>query len=149
MIMGMMIMMTIKTYSELSKFKTFRERFDYLKLSGVVGEETFGHDRYLNQLLYKDYIWRSVRDEVIARDGACDLGVDGHDYDEGEIIIVHHMNPITIDDVVARKPYVFDPEYLVSCRHRTHNAIHYSDSSILAIEPIERTKNDTCPWKRD
>lgn len=142
-------MVTIRTYSELSKLNTFKDRFEYLKLRGVIGEETFGHDRYLNQLLYKDYTWRRVRDEVIARDFGCDLGVIGHEYAEGEVVIVHHMNPITIDDVIARKPYVFDPEYLVSCRHKTHNAIHYSDSSILVIEPIERKKNDTCPWKLD
>lgn len=140
--------MIIRTYSELSQLKTFRERFEYLKLSGVIGEETFGHDRYLNQLLYKDREWLAVRDRVIVRDGACDLGVEGHEYVEGETVIVHHMNPITIEDVLERKPYVFDPEYLVSCRLRTHNAIHYSDSSILTIEPIERFENDTCPWKR-
>lgn len=143
-------MAVIRTYSELSELKTFKEKFDYLKLSGTVGEDTFGHDRYLNQLLYKDSVWRNkIRPEVIVRDNACDLGAEGHEYVEGDVIIIHHMNPITVEDVLERKPHVFDPEYLVSCRLRTHNAIHYSDSSILAIEPIERTKNDTCPWRRD
>lgn len=135
----------IRTYSELSKLETFEERFEYLRLDGNVGEETFGFDRYLNQALYKDPEWRSSRDKVIIRDNGCDLGID-----EREIhgrILVHHMNPITVEDVVRRDPKVFNPEYLISTTHLTHNAIHYGDKNLLPQNPIERSKNDTCPWK--
>lgn len=138
--------MSIKTYSELSKLKSFRERFEYLKLSGRVGAETFGNDRYLNQLLYQTDRWKQTRSKVIVRDNGCDLGVDG--FDIGERIIVHHMNAVTVEDVLLEKDEVFDPEYLISVSHNTHNAIHYGDSSLLITEPIVRTKNDTCPWKR-
>lgn len=137
----------IRTYSELKRLRTFKERFEYLKLSGSVGVETFGFDRILNQMLYqKDPRWKAVRDEVIIRDNGCDLGVEGREI-YGKII-VHHMNPITEEDILNNEDYIFDPEYLVCVTHLTHNAIHYSDESILPQDPIERRPNDTCPWKK-
>ena len=139
----------IRTYTELSKLKTFKQRFEYLKLDGKIGEETFGYDRYINQRFYKDPEYRAIRDYVIVRDNGCDMGVEGYDYIEGEKIIIHHMNPITVEDIVNRSEFALDPEYMVSVRHLTHNAIHYGDESLLIQEPIERRKNDTCPWRRD
>lgn len=137
----------IRTYSELSKLKTFKERFEYLKLDGKVGIDTFGHDRYLNQILYQLPEWKNARDKVIIRDNGCDLGVEG--YDIYGRVIVHHMNPITIDDVLNRESHIFNLEYLISTTHNTHNAIHYSDENALPKDPVIRTKNDTCPWKHD
>ena len=121
------------------------DRYQYLMLSGRVGQETFGYERFLNQSLYKSYEWRSVRDEVIVRDHGCDLGMEG--YEIYGSIIVHHMNPITMDDIQNRNEDIFNPEYLVSTSFSTHNAIHYGDEGLLITEPIIRTKNDTCPWK--
>lgn len=138
--------MSIKTYSELCKLKTFEERFEYLKLDGRVGEETFGYDRILNQALYKnDPRWRAARDKVIIRDHGCDLGCADREI-HGRII-VHHMNPIKENDILNDEDWIFDPEYLISTCHNTHNAIHYSSSDILIKDPVIRTKNDTCPWK--
>lgn len=136
----------IRTYTELSKLKTFKERYEYLKIGGKVGEDTFGFDRYLNQVFYKTPEWRSARDAVIVRDCGCDLGVEGHDI-YGKII-VHHMNPITMEDIVKRSDFLINPEYLITTVHSTHNAIHYGDESLLPIVPVERTKGDICPWKR-
>lgn len=135
----------IRTYSELCKFKTFKERYDYLRLCGQVGKETFGFDRYLNQIIYKLPEWKSVRDKVIVRDCGCDLGMEG--YEIGEKILVHHMNPITMDDVINHSQDIFNPEYLICVSHQTHNAIHYGDESQLILDPVERSPNDTCPWK--
>ena len=143
----MVILMSIKTYSELITFLKFEERFKYLKLGGRVGEETFGFDRYLNQNFYKSQKWKSIRDHVIVRDNGCDLGVEGYEI-RGKIII-HHINPITIDDIVRESEYLFDPEFLISTTHNTHNAIHYGDENLLTRMPVTRTKNDTCPWKRN
>lgn len=140
-------MMNIKTYSELITFNSFEERYNYLKLNGQVGSTTFGYDRYLNQILYKSREWKRIRDLVILRDKACDLGVEGHDIFDGRNIIVHHMNPITIEQIQNRDPMIFDPELLITTIHRTHNAIHYGDESLIAKGPIIRTVNDTCPWK--
>ena len=137
--------MTIRTYSQLMQLQTFEERQDYLKLGGVVGEDTFGFDRYLNQNFYRSREWKRVRDEVIMRDNGCDLGVDGHEI-RGKILI-HHMNPITSEDVHRVSDYLLNPEYLICVAHRTHNAIHYGDESLIVTAPIERTQNDTCPWK--
>ena len=134
-----------KTYSELIRLEKYMDRYQYLMLSGRVGQETFGYERFLNQSLYKSYEWRSVRDEVIVRDHGCDLGMEG--YEIYESIIVHHMNPITMDDIQNRNEDIFNPEYLVSTSFSTHNAIHYGDEGLLITEPIIRTKNDTCPWK--
>ena len=135
----------IRSYSELSKLQTFRERFAYLKLGGKVGEDTFGFDRYLNQLFYRSTNWKKIRDEVIIRDNGCDLGVFGYEI-YGKIFI-HHMNPISIQDIKTESDLLLNPEYLISTAQSTHNAIHYGDFSLLPSEPIPRTKNDTCPWK--
>lgn len=139
--------MSIKTYSELITLPTFKERYSYLRLGGRVGEETFGFDRYINQIFYKSKEWRSVRDHVIARDNGCDLGMPGHDI-YGKILI-HHMNPVTTRDIIEKKDWILDPEYLISTVKRTHDAIHYGDERLLIAEPITRSKNDTCPWRRD
>lgn len=137
----------IRTYSELLTLPTFEERFEYLKLGGRVGYETFGYDRYLNQILYNSYEWKyNTRRKIILRDNGCDLACEG--FEIFGKILVHHINPITVDDVLNRRPIVFDPENLISTTHNTHNAIHYGDVDLLTIGPIERTKNDTCPWKR-
>ena len=140
-----MIQMSIRTYSELITIPTFKERFEYLRLDGKVGEETFGFDRYLNQSFYKSPEWRSVRDFVIIRDCGCDLAIEGHEI-FGKIL-VHHMNPIRIEDIINRSEYLLDPEYLICTIKNTHDAIHYGDGSLLITGPIERTKNDTCPWR--
>lgn len=141
------MMKTIKTYSELIELPTFEERYNYLKLNGRVGEETFGFDRYINQRFYqKDEEWLRVRDYVIFRDNGCDLGIEGRDI-HGKII-VHHMNPITKEDIIKRTKYLLDPEYLICTVKNTHDAIHYGDENLLIKDPIKRTKNDTCPWRK-
>ena len=140
--------MSIKTYSELIQLPTFKERYRYLRLKGQVGRDTFGHDRYINQILYQRHPkWKSARDQVIIRDNGCDLGVEGYEI-HGKII-VHHMNPITMDDIENESDFLFDPEFLICTTHSTHNAIHYGDEDLLIVEPIIRTKNDTCPWRRN
>ena len=138
--------MTIRTYSELITLPTFEERFKYLKLNGKVGEETFGFDRYLNQIFYKSYAWLKVRDSVIIRDCGCDLGISGREI-YGKIL-VHHMNPIEDKDLINKNDIVLDPEYLICTTKNTHDAIHYGDTDLLFTNPITRSKNDTCPWKR-
>ena len=142
----MEVIQTMRTYSELSKLKTFKERFEYLKLDGLIGEETFGWDRYLNQVFYKSPEWRSTRDKIIVRDNGRDLGVEG--YDIFGKIIIHHMNPMSLGDIANRNPDIFNPEYLICVSHETHNAIHYGDVNQLNLGPIERTVNDTCPWRK-
>ena len=142
--MGVIRMM--RTYSELSKLKTFKERFEYLKLDGLIGEETFGWDRYLNQVFYKSPEWKSTRDKVIVRDNGRDLGVEG--YDIFGKIIIHHMNPMSLGDIANRNPDIFNTEYLICVSHGTHNAIHYGDVTQLNLGPIEGTANDTCPWRK-
>ena len=139
------MLMNIRTYSYLSKLTTFEGRYNYLRLNGFVGKETFGFDRYLNQVFYKSAKWRSVRDFVIVRDNGCDLGIEGREI-YGKIII-HHMNPITIQDIEQESDFLLDPEFLISTVHETHNAIHYGDEKQIITGPIVRTKNDTCPWK--
>lgn len=136
----------IRTYKELSQLKTFEERFNYLKLGGIVGEDTFGFDRYLNQMFYRSMDWRSVRDKVIIRDNGCDLGVEGYDI-RGQKIYVHHMNPLRRNDIVNTTEYLLNPDYLITVTFQTHNAIHYGDETILPFVPVERYANDTCPWK--
>lgn len=135
----------IKTYSELATLPTFLERYKYLKLDGAVGKSTFGYDRYLNQILYSSDEWKSFRRDIILRDNGCDLGCEG--FDVYSRITVHHIDPITVEDVVNRHPKVFDPENVITTSHNTHMAIHYGDEELLIIAPIERTKNDTCPWR--
>ena len=143
---GLVIQMIIRSYSELIKLPTFEERFRYLQLKGTVAEETFGFDRYLNQTFYKSQRWKEIRDYVIIRDNGCDLGIEGREI-QGRIII-HHMNPITFSDIEKESAFLLDPEYLISTIHNTHNAIHYGDESLLITAPVERSKNDTCPWRR-
>lgn len=138
--------MTIRRYSELIKLKTFKKRFEYLKLNGIVGEETFGFDRYLNQAFYTSEEWKSVRNKVIVRDLGCDLGISDREI-QGRMLI-HHMNPITKDDILNRSEFLLDPEYLITTVKNTHDAIHYGDSNLLVQAPISRRPNDTCPWKR-
>ena len=135
----------MRSYSELSKLKTFEERFRYLQLNGAVGQETFGFDRYLNQRFYRSQKWKSVRDTVIIRDNGCDLGME--DRVIFGRVLIHHMNPISIDDIRQQSELLLNPEYLVCVSHDTHNAIHYGDENLLITLPIERTRNDTCPWK--
>lgn len=139
-------MRQIKTYSEMLRYNTFLERFRYLKLTGAVGAITFGYDRYLNQALYKSPEWLSIRDKIIIRDNGCDLGIEGREIDKG--IIVHHINPISKEDILERNPLLFDPENLICVSKCTHDAIHYGDEDLLVLMPIIRAKNDTCPWKK-
>lgn len=135
----------IKTYSELRYLKTFEERYEYLKLNGTVGKDTFGYDRYLNQMFYKDDLWLSIRDKIIIRDCGCDLGVKG--YDILGSIIIHHMNPITTNDILEHSDFLLNPKYLIATKLSTHNAIHYGSLNSIIKSPTERTKNDTCPWR--
>ena len=137
----------IRTYSELSKLKTFRERYEYLKLDGTVGEKTFGFDRYVNQMFYKSEEWKRIRNYVITRDNGCDLGISDRKIVDS-VILVHHMNPITKEDIINKNEILLDPEYLITTIKPTHDAIHYGDESLLAEDLVVRSKNDTCPWKR-
>jgi len=141
-----MIKMIIRTYSELIKLPTFEERFQYLKLDGDVGVETFGFDRYLNQAFYSSDEWKSIRNQVIIRDNGCDLGIEGREIYKR--IIIHHMNPITKEDLLYRTEYLLNPEYMICTMKNTHDAIHYGDENLLFKDPIERKPNDTCPWRR-
>lgn len=138
--------MSIRTYSELQRLPDFRDRFEYLRLDGQVGKETFGFERYLNQQFYHSREWKRIRDYVITRDLGRDLGVEGYEI-HGRIYI-HHMNPITSSDVRQGTSFLVDPEYLICVTMNTHTAIHYGDETLLITEPIERTPNDTSPWKR-
>lgn len=139
--------MSIKTYSELIKLTTFEERYRYLKLDGKVGDNTFGFDRYLNQRFYqRDPEWLSIRDKVIIRDKGCDLGIDGRDIYRN--IIIHHINPITKEDIVRRTRKLFDLENLICTSDTTHKAIHYGNGDLLIKDPIERCTNDTIPWRK-
>lgn len=146
MVVMVIVMRTIRTYSELVRLPTFEERFRYLKLDGLVGKDTFGFDRYLNQEFYRSKEWKEVRDFVIVRDNGCDLGMDG--YEIAGRIYIHHMNPITVNDIVHSSDFLLNPDYLVCVSHNTHNAVHYGGEDILVTAPVERRKNDTCPWKR-
>ena len=137
--------MIVRTYSELIKLQSFEERFEYLKLNGRVCEETFGFDRYINQVFYKSKEWRSVRDKVIIRDNGCDLALLDREI-RGRILI-HHMNPISKEDILRKSDMILNPEYLICTTKNTHNAIHYGDIGLLMKDPIERKPNDTCPWK--
>lgn len=136
----------IKTYSEMILLPTFLERFKYLQIGGMVGAETFGFDRYLNQSLYRTAEWKRFRNEIIVRDNGCDLGCDDRTI-YGKIL-VHHINPLTVEDIVNRHSCVFDPDNVICVSLDTHNAIHYGDEELLMLGPIERKPNDTCPWRR-
>lgn len=140
--------MNTRSYSEMRQLKTFEERFEYLKLDGRVGKDTFGYDRYLREMLHKLPEWRTARRDAIVRDNGCDLGMPDRKIPDGVKVFVHHINPITVEDILNRDPKLFDPNNLITTMQLTHNAIHYGDSNLLARDPIERTANDTCPWKR-
>ena len=134
-----------RSYRELITYNTFLDRYNYLKLSGKIGEETFGWARYINQILYKSSRWRETRSKIIIRDNACDLAMEGYDlYDR---ITVHHINPLTLEDIEEDSENIYDLDNLISVSTITHKAIHYGTESLLPKEIIIRTKNDTCPWK--
>ena len=135
-----------RSYSELSRLRTFDERFRYLLLAGSVGVETFGFDRYVNQRFYRSEEWKHVRNIVIARDNGCDLGIEGRDINGR--VYVHHMNPMNLEQINDHMDLILDPEYLVCVTFATHNAIHYGDESYITLAPVERQPNDMCPWKQ-
>lgn len=139
--------MNLRSYSELITLPTFIERFNYLQCKELIGYETFGHDRYLNQSLYRSSEWRRFRRDIIIRDNGCDLGCDG--YELYSRIVIHHINPLTVEDILNRSSKVFDPENAICTCLNTHQAIHFGDETILNLGPIERKKNDTCPWRHD
>ena len=136
----------IRTFNELRSLKTFEERFDYLQLHGKVGLDTFGFDRIFNQMFYRSKEWKRMRDEIIIRDLGRDLGIEGREILYGKIVI-HHMNPISIKDIEESTEFLLNPNYLITTTPNTHRAIHYGDKSLLALDPVERRPNDTCPWK--
>lgn len=133
-----------RKYSELITIPSFKERYEYLRLNGVVGEDTFGWDRYLNQNFYRSDEWKSLRDRIIIRDNGCDLGVEG--YEINSRIYIHHMNPISIRDITDATEYLTNPEFLICTSFNTHQAIHYGDETLLVTEPIIRKPNDTTLW---
>ena len=135
----------MKSYRELRRLNTFEERFEYLRLKGIVGKDTFGWDRYYNQRFYQSSEWKRIRDEIIIRDNGCDLGVEGYEI-HGKILI-HHMNPISVEDIADVSDFLMNPDYLICVSHQTHNAIHYGDISLLPRGPVERRAGDTCPWR--
>jgi hypothetical protein len=136
--------MNEKTYSNLKRIETFEDKFEYLKLGGSVGHSTFGFDRYINQTFYQSFQWKSVRDHVIIRDNGCDLGVEG--YEIHSKLLVHHMIPLTMEDITSGSEWIIDPEYLITTTHNTHNAIHYGDKRLL-ITPLQpRMPGDTKLW---
>lgn len=134
----------IRTYTELISHKTLEERFRYLSIGGQVGNATFGFDRWINQQFYRSAEWRHIRDHIIARDLGCDLGVTGHDIHER--LQIHHMNPMTLEELREGSPDIIDPEFLISVRHRTHNAIHFGDEGLLPKPPVIRLPGDTRLW---
>lgn len=136
--------MMIRSYSELRKFQTFEERYKYLRLFGIVGDSTFGFDRYINQQFYRSAQWKNIRNHVIARDEGLDLGVEG--YEISDRVIIHHMNPMIPQDIIGDNMSILDPQYLITVSHRTHNAIHYGDDSQLAKPLVERRPGDTKLW---
>ena len=141
--------MSVRTYSQLIQLSTFEERFRYLKLDGIIGEDTFGFDRHINQRFYKSKEWLRIRNFIITRDCGCDLGIRDRKIPDGMKIIIHHMNPIRVRDIVDASDYLLNPEYLVCVSDITHKAIHYSDESLLVSSSLtERSKFDTCPWRR-
>lgn len=143
-----MSLKNLKSYTELKTLKTFKERYNYLKLGGRVGEETFGFDRYINQMLYTSDEWKKVRRDVIVRDHGCDLGIDEREIPDGVTIFVHHMNPISKEDIIHNIEYVLNPEYLITTIKNTHDAIHYGDEELLYQTPVTRFEGDTCLWRR-
>lgn len=140
----MTIMTKSRSYSELRRFDTFEDRFDYLKLNGAVGRSTFGFDRYINQKFYTSYEWKQARNLIILRDNGCDLGIPGYEIHKG--ILIHHMNPVTADDIIHGEEWLFDPEYLISTTQNTHNAIHFGNDKLLPKVVISRIPGDTKLW---
>ena len=136
-----------RTYSELIQIPTFKERYEYLRLGDRIGEETFGFDRYLSQRFYRTREWQDVRNYVITRDNGCDLAFEDREIPNGVKILIHHMNPVRMEDIVYKRDWILDPEYLVCTIKRTHDAIHFGDENLLYSDPIERHQNDTCLWK--
>lgn len=136
--------MIVRTYSDLSKLNSFQERFEYLKLDGAVGHSTFGFDRHLNQEFYQSYIWKQVRQHVILRDNGCDLGIEGYEIHTN--LVIHHINPMTQDDIIHGESWIVDPEFLITTTHDTHNAIHYGNVSVLPPVVTERSPGDTRLW---
>jgi hypothetical protein len=136
--------MRSRSYSELRRLITFEERYEYLNLRGSVGEQTFGFDRWMNQQFYRSREWKLARDEAIVRDHGCDLGMPGYDIHHG--LLVHHMNPLTELDLISGEESIIDPEYLITTTHRTHNAIHYGDATLLPRAPVKRAPGDTTLW---
>jgi len=134
----------IRSYSELRRYKTLEERFRYLSLNGEIGMKTFGFDRYVNQQFYRSRQWKLIRNDVIARDNGCDLGIEG--YDIHRRILIHHMNPLRLTDIDLGDPSILDPNYLITTAHQTHNAIHYGDETLLPKPPVERRPGDTRLW---
>lgn len=141
-----MVMLMIRTYSELITLPTFEERYEYVRLGGRIGDETFGSDRYINQTFYTSKEWRRFRRDIIVRDMGCDLAME--DREIGGLIVIHHLIPLTVDDILRRSEFLMNPEYVVCVSDNTHKAIHYGDESLLITAPVERYKNDTCPWRR-
>lgn len=135
----------IRTYTDLIKLPTFEERFEYLKLNGRVAKETFGFDRWLNQVFYRSPQWKKLRNQIIIRDNGCDLGIDGRDIPDR--IYVHHLNPLLKDDISNKSQFLLNPEYLICTSHMTHEAIHYGDANLLAKDYVERSPGDTTLWK--
>lgn len=140
--------MNTKSYNELITIKNYRDRFNYLKLNGKIGESTFGSSRWINQVLYNSYDWKIFRREMVIRDLGCDIGCADHPIGEGQIIHLHHINPISVEDILNHNQCVFDPNNVITLVDRTHKAVHYGDDSLLYPELIERTQYDTCPWRR-
>lgn len=140
------MIITNRSYYELIQIPNYIDRFNYLKLRGSVGKETFGFDRYLNQALYRSPEWKRFRRDMILRDNGCDLACEGYEI-VGKVLL-HHIKPITIEDITNRSSSIFDPNNVICVSMNTHNAIHYGDESLLVIGPTERTPYDTCPWKR-
>ena len=136
----------IRTYKELVSIDNYLDRYKYLKLGGAVGQETFGFERYLNQKFYRTDEWRKVRDYVIVRDNGCDMAFNGREIHSR--ILIHHLNPVMPNDILERQSWILDPEFLVCVCKQTHDAIHYGDESLLLLDPVIRTKNDTCPWRK-
>lgn len=139
--------MTMKTYSELILLPTYEERYDYLRIGGQVGIETFGASRFLNQEFYRSKQWRKIRDYIIARDNACDLACPGYEIEDGREIRIHHINPISIEDIENMSDFILDPEFLITTHEKTHRAIHYGDRRFRPFQMAQRRPNDTCPWK--
>lgn len=135
-----------KSYLELITIPTFEERLKYLQTNSRIGDDTFGHGRFVNQALYSSKEWKQLRNHIIVRDNGCDLGLEGYEI-AGRRILIHHINPITLDDIVNRNECVFNPDNLICVSHMTHNAIHYSSDTEVYQKPVVRSANDTCPWK--